>query len=436
MLIILAILAATRAFPLGQSSPPLVSPNQFQPRSPSCDDPDGCRSLWHIIWSCAVTILLCTWVSVHPNIPGPDETWPRVTLRRIGLMLGALFVPEFMVAWALKQRQVAVDLAKEHEEEGWTITHGFFAIMGGFMEYEGNRPVRVLLPEELRSYSLTGNGDFPRISKAEIKDKSKGDVVSKTLVILQTSWFVTQCIARGVRGLPITELELITVAFATLNFVMYLLWWDKPLNVQCGVRVYKKRYTEQPIDDGRVEATRSDGFWGALGSAFSDLPAAIVHGPFARDTDFRNASWIARVLMWPVVKPFEILDGNPHHEDENLKRVHTFHPEHWVTGEWPGFFAVFIMAAIALAFGGIHCVGWSFTFPSSIERILWRIASISIIVVPPLFLSFMFAGNHFNFSNYKLYHFTLTGTYMLGRLTLLVLPFLVLDRFLLQLTMS
>jgi hypothetical protein len=109
------------------------------------------------------------------------------------------------------------------------------------MEYEGNRPIRVLLPEQLESYSLTGNGDFPRLSKAEIEDKSKGDAISKGVVILQTGWFVTQCIARGVQGLPITELELATVAFAALNFVIYLLWWDKPQNVQRGVRVYKKR---------------------------------------------------------------------------------------------------------------------------------------------------------------------------------------------------
>jgi len=51
--------------------------------------------------------------------------------------------------------------------------------MGGFMAYEGNRPVRVLLPHGLRSYSLTGNGNFPRISKGEIEEKSKGDVISK-----------------------------------------------------------------------------------------------------------------------------------------------------------------------------------------------------------------------------------------------------------------
>jgi hypothetical protein len=150
------------------------------------------------------------------------------------------------------------------------------------MKYEGNRPIQVLFPQDLQSYSLTGNGDFPRISKMEIQDKSKGDFISKGVVILQTSWFVMQCIARGVQGLPITELELATIAFAGLNFVIYLLWWDKPLNVQCGVRVYEKRRTDEPMDDGHVEATA--GFWVALGDALSRLPAAIVHGPVARDT--------------------------------------------------------------------------------------------------------------------------------------------------------
>jgi hypothetical protein len=153
--------------------------------------------------------------------------------------------------------------------EGWTITHGFFATMSGFMEYKGNQPIRVLLPEELGSDSLTGNGNFPRISKAEIEDKSKGDALSKGFVVMQISWFVTQCMARGVQRLPITELELVTVAFAVLNLVIYILWWEKPLNVQRGVRVYKKRNTEEPVDDGNVEA--AVGFWIGLRDALSDF---------------------------------------------------------------------------------------------------------------------------------------------------------------------
>jgi hypothetical protein len=117
MLFILAILAATRASPFGPKSLPIVSQNQLQVTQPSCDDSNGCRSLGDIIRSCIVTILLCTWVSMHPNIPSPDERWPRVALRRVGLLLLALFVPEAVIGWALRQRQAAAKLAKEHKRE-------------------------------------------------------------------------------------------------------------------------------------------------------------------------------------------------------------------------------------------------------------------------------------------------------------------------------
>jgi hypothetical protein len=111
MIILLAILAATRAYPVGLQLPPV------QLQSPSCNDPNNSRSLWDIIRSCALTIFLCTWVSMHPNIPGPDEGWPRVTMRRVGLMLATLVVPEAIIAWALRQRFAAGKLAEKYKGE-------------------------------------------------------------------------------------------------------------------------------------------------------------------------------------------------------------------------------------------------------------------------------------------------------------------------------
>jgi hypothetical protein len=290
--------------------------------------------------------------------------------------------------------------------------------MGGFMEYEGNRPIRVLYPEQLESYSLTGNGDFPRLSKAEIEDKSKGDAISKGLVILQTGWFVTQCIARGAQGLPITELELATVAFAALNFAIYLLWWEKPQNVQRGVRVYKKRRTEEPVDDGDIESTV--GFWGALGDALSDLPTAIVRGSFSNI----NAPWLARVLFWPLLKPLYIMFSLS--SDVYDKRVDTFYPDRWVTGSEK--FSFFLVGTITVAFGGIHCIGWSFDFPSSIEGTLWRVASLSILGVPFMIYPVGILGGIVDerfggFGQFVIWVLTLS-LYVLSRLALLVLPLL------------
>ncbi|KAH9957231.1 hypothetical protein BC827DRAFT_716006 [Russula dissimulans] len=107
MIILLAILAATHASPVSIPSAPFISLNQR--RASSCDNPDGCRSLGDIIRGCILTMILCTWVSVHPNIPSPDEKWPRIALRRLGLMLAALVVPE-----ATRQRQVARKLHQQN----------------------------------------------------------------------------------------------------------------------------------------------------------------------------------------------------------------------------------------------------------------------------------------------------------------------------------
>jgi hypothetical protein len=286
----------------------------------------------------------------------------------------------------------------------------------------------VLFPNQLQFYSLTGNGDFPRISEADIDDKNKGDAISKGLVILQTSWFVTQCIARGVQGLPITELELVTVAFAVLNLAIFILWWEKPLNVGRGVRVYKKRTTEELIDDGEVEAP--SGLWGPLRDALSGLPTAIVRGPFSSHSN--SMPWENRIVSWLFLMPYLIIFGSDDLEPDVYEgRVTTFYPKEWDSAS--GRSSTFTVTAIGLAFGGIHCIGWSFTFPSSTQQIVWRVASLSITGIPIALSLLICAYAFFNVpfrvddnSDRLMVHAVGLASliYTPGRLTLLILPFL------------
>ena len=41
---------------------------------------------------------------------------------------------------------------------------------------------------------------------------------------------------------------------------------------------------------------------------------------------------------------------------------------------------------VAMLFGGIHCTGWNFPFPSHAELIIWRVSSLIIVIVPCIFL--------------------------------------------------
>ena len=54
---------------------------------------------------------------------------------------------------------------------------------------------------------------------------------------MQTLWFVIQCIARRLEHLPMTQLEITTLAYASMTVAIYAFWWHKPLNITCPIRV-------------------------------------------------------------------------------------------------------------------------------------------------------------------------------------------------------
>jgi hypothetical protein len=109
--------------------------------------------------------------------------------------------------------------------------------MGGFMLFEGNTSKGVLFPERFAELLRTGKIGFPNVTVEEIEDRSKADGFSKMIALGQTLWFIAQCIGRRAQHLDLTLVELLTLSLAVLNGVMYFLWWNKPLDVRCPVRV-------------------------------------------------------------------------------------------------------------------------------------------------------------------------------------------------------
>ena len=110
--------------------------------------------------------------------------------------------------------------------------------MGGFVDDN-----ELLSLEDIERLVQNDEIEYPIVTREEIQDKSKGDAVTKALVVLQTTWFLLQCVARASRHLALTELELATAAFALLNIIIYALWWNKPLDVQCHI-VVRRRSTQ------------------------------------------------------------------------------------------------------------------------------------------------------------------------------------------------
>ena len=92
-------------------------------KSTCCTDLTHCRTVWNIIWSCLTTIFSCTWVAIHPNIPCPRKQNPVVSFaeHRLPLFVCALLVPEYILAWAIRQFWSARKLAKNDRREQDTL---------------------------------------------------------------------------------------------------------------------------------------------------------------------------------------------------------------------------------------------------------------------------------------------------------------------------
>ncbi|KAK0219160.1 hypothetical protein IW262DRAFT_1389662 [Armillaria fumosa] len=205
------------------------------------------RTTWDIVWNCLATIFACTWLAVHPNVPSRyirEKGRLFLGLHRVKHALLAIICPEAIIMWAFRQRLVASELSKHLK---LSMTHGFFVSMGGFVGKDDYlltaadffvRPY-VLFDCVIRRKIRSDLDLSPilRIPKEELMDKSKGDALSKSISLLQTTWFVVQYFSRITLSLPTTPLETATLAFALLNFCNYILWWHKPLDVQHPLNV-------------------------------------------------------------------------------------------------------------------------------------------------------------------------------------------------------
>ncbi|KAG2121882.1 hypothetical protein DEU56DRAFT_91310 [Suillus clintonianus] len=367
------------------------------------------RTLSSIISSSVLTLFACVYTAIHPNIPSPEDSPFYILRRRLGIMIVALVVPELVVVWAMRQWTSARKVTEDFEESGyfnvprpqkqsenrelaevpaeqledhdrarlldapaeastfkklfqayfsnqsedyaWTQTHSFFLLMGGFMLYVDGEPYITLEPHEILNLIREGCIDAPTLTAKQIGDKSKGNVISKGLVILQVTWFILQLITRAIYHLETTQLETGTLAFAVLNFLTYALWWNKPLDVQCPYPVYWKS-TESKLEDHINVVTYDDE---------EDVISAIIV-PILELT----SSFVYRHRL----------------------RVPTFDGSLGARNKW---ILVFAGILIATTFGGIHCIAWFFTFPTNLEQVLWRISAVAITCTPCLeYLSFNF----------------------------------------------
>lgn len=299
--------------------------------------PDG-RGTLNIIWSCLSTLFVCLWSSWHPDIPTErDKTILKLRLEKLSYVLGLLILPELGLIMAVEQFLAAWQCSKDLRLLGyelWTFKHCLFAEMGGVelaLERRENVYTKKVYCEGLLKLHINGLlPQEPPINKYEIDQLSKSDILAKAIALLQVGWFLTQTLARLVQHLPLSQLEVVCLAYVAYAAVVYIAWWQKPFDAAVGIQF-------------PAGATNNDKWFRTMFS----------------HPDQSKAS--TRFSKWP--------------SNSSAFGNYTL----------LGIFVTF------LVLGGIHCISWNARFPTFVELWFWRASSLTLLIAPLLmFLTIVF----------------------------------------------
>ena len=198
------------------------------------------RGTASILYTCFFTIYACIWSALHLNIAHRSLSSRHRLFRKFQWMIIAILAPEYITLTALVQRSsTVVALAETWPLEERSRALVFYTLMGGFELRFDDGTFHQLTYSEFRGLVRARFIDAPIISAEEVNDKNKGNWFTKSLALLQISWFFIQLLARVAQHLETTPLELFTLGVVACTIISYIYWWAKPLDVNTATTVSK-----------------------------------------------------------------------------------------------------------------------------------------------------------------------------------------------------
>ena len=231
----------------------------------------------------------------------------------------------------------------------WTLVHSLYANMGGLLYINADPIIYSRRPE---THPATAQGIVEKcyeeatcplkdlvLKKEDIEDKSKADWLLKAIAISQILWLILNVATRGITKLPVTQLEIATIAFSLIAVATYAVNWWKPKDIVTPTTLKRPTY-------------------------FLDM-----------DEDKRSLQGFVKRLLAPST-------ANNYMLHENRGRIKN--DKVWMQGDTPLIWG--LMAISSLIFGGLHCLAWNFDFPTDTELVLWRVASLASSALPSFVL--------------------------------------------------
>ncbi|KAF2668074.1 hypothetical protein BT63DRAFT_308818 [Microthyrium microscopicum] len=326
------------------------------------------RGTIDIIWSSLITMFLCSWSLLCLNVPAPKHSILSRLHLRLWLTALCFLGPEFTLVMALGQyasaRQSVIDFANAKAGD-WTMNHAFYANMGGFMLHTPDFAPFPVDAKQLLFLIKGGFVELPKLQKRAIADKNKVDGMLRLITLLQVLWFTINVIGRIATRLTVTCLELTTAAFIICAVGTSYCWLHKPADVEVPEDIYSSHSIVE-IEKAAWEAAKSD---------------PTIDPNVSREIQTRTPLDFLSRKEWAWSKYWT----NWINILRNMKIV--FAPKQFPVDRFEN--TVFlplpkslytIWSLIALAYSSIFVAAWNFEFPTPIERTLWHIATLGLLV--------------------------------------------------------
>ena len=316
------------------------------------------RGTLDIVWTCLFTIFVSTFTITCLNVPAPNDSQCSISGRKLFWMGIAIAGPEFVLTYASGQWGTTQESVRAFKEPGfpqWTLKHGFFADMGGFLLITRDGSSFPITSKHLRWLVSDGFLPYTNITPKEIWDKSKQDTIAKVITTFQIGYLVLQCIGRAAQGLVITTMELSALAIVICAMMTSLCWFRKPVNVITPVPLHCNYSMEEIL----TKAGKKDYAW-------KQTPFDFV--------DNLGPSWALNV------QPFMNMPVSPH--ERPLPRFGNDRLPN-LSGRQE-----VVLCISTLLYAAIHLFGWNYTFPTHVELILWRLSSMFLFANTVAFWTF------------------------------------------------
>ncbi|KAI0694926.1 hypothetical protein C8T65DRAFT_744236 [Cerioporus squamosus] len=436
------------------------------------------RSTFSIFTSCLATLIICVWSALHVDI-STGRSIARQYLSKFGWVFVGLFCPELLFYIAFNQfkmallltleAQIALPVAgsnpprsyrilarllgvkgdgqlgrpeggamgNEPRKHPWTLAHGFYAAMGGFVLKDPYAP-----PSDdnyLPAWQMNGPSVIPDLAYDDIVDRSKADGFAKALLLWQVSWFLLTCIVRHAQGLQLSLLEVTTIAHAACTLLTYLVWWEKPKDVAHQTAIIESQDVRPLCAWLSMSSSATVYLLGGLVSYHAPSENFLLTS--VRFLETRRRSRLGATTH-TVPSRYPLLENSAHElRTTNTRRtlaseVGTDMVTQWestskdyvvpvaslqaynVNLDYVVGHAIIHFPVIAISLGAVyglpHLAGLTVTFPSETERTLWLVAIVlvaatgfvlcltfSALVLPLLWIQH-YIGRHGHFLEFHL----------------------------------